>query len=431
MTSPNNLTAPPTRARFTLLTLIFSLAVITYLDRLAISAAMPTIAKQFNLSLDQRALVFSAFTLAYALFEVPGGWLGDRFGARFALTRVVIWWSAFTAMTGAVVGYHSLLAIRFLFGAGEAGAFPNIAKAVSRWFPASEQGRAMSASFVGLSVGSAMTAPIVITLLDYQSWRWTFVEFGAIGAVWCLVWNRWFRDLPENHPSVNQAELKQIRGESGELTPVHAKHIPWRTLLKSRNLFFICLMYFAYAYGLYFYITWLPTYLLEARGFSMNSTKWLSALPWVVSALCNGFGGWLTDRIARTGNLKLARSGMGAIGYFGSAVFLIAVAQVKSNLAAAFLLALAFGFQTMTVSAAWSVCLDVGRRYAGVVTGSMNFIGNIGGAIAPLVFGYVVKATGSWSLPFYIMAAVFLLGVPLWLLIDPYRSVVEESDATA
>ncbi|MBS1790355.1 MAG: MFS transporter [Acidobacteria bacterium] len=402
------------------------MAVITYLDRLCISAAMPSITADFNLSLTQKGMVFSAFTLAYAAFEIPGGWLGDRYGARLALTRVVMWWSAFTALTGAAIGYRSLLVIRFLFGAGEAGAFPNIAKAVSRWFPTSEQGRALSASFVGLSVGSAMTAPIVLTLLDHQSWRWTFVEFGVIGSLWCLVWNRWFRDLPENHPSVNQAELKLIRSDSAQTAMDHSHSIPWMTLLKSKNLIFIGLMYFAYAYGLYFYITWLPTYLLEARGFSVNSTKLFASLPWIVSALANGAGGWLTDRIARTGSLKWARCGVGAIGYSGSAVVLIAVAQVKNNLAAALLLALAFGLQTMTVSAAWSVCLDVGRRYAGVVTGFMNFVGNLGGTVAPLVFGYVVKHFGSWSLPFYIMAGVFILGVPMWLLIDPHRLVMKE-----
>jgi len=423
MNSPENST--PSHARYTVLWLIFFLAVITYLDRLCISAAMPTMAAEFSLSEMQQGMVFSAFTLAYAAFEIPGGWLGDRFGARLALTRVVTWWSAFTALTGAAVGYYSLLTIRFLFGAGEAGAFPNIAKAVSRWFPPSEQGRALSASFIGLAIGSAMTAPIVLTLLEWQHWRWTFLEFGLIGVLWCLAWNRWYRDQPEQHPAINAAELKLIRAESGEPTD-HSQPIPWQTIFRNSNMIFIGLMYFAYAYGLYFYITWLPTYLLKARGFSINSTKWFSALPWLVSAVAFAFGGWLTDRIARTGNLKLARCGVGAIGFTSSAIVLIAVAQVKSNLVAALLLALALGLQTMTISAAWSVCLDVGRQYAGIVTGFMNSVGNLGGTVAPLVFGYAVKTFGSWSLPFYIMTAVFILGVPMWLLIDPYRSVIKE-----
>lgn len=417
----------PTRTRYKLLWLIFLLAVITYLDRLCISAAMPKMAAEFHLSPTQKGYVFSAFTFAYAAFEIPSGWLGDRFGARRALTRIVMWWSAFTMLTGAAFGFGSLMIIRFLFGAGEAGAFPNIARAVSRWFPASEQGRAMSASFIGLAVGSAMTAPIVLTLLEHQSWRWAFVEFGLLGTLWCIAWYRWFRDLPEEHKAVNQAELNLIRSEQADKNELsHARQIPWQALFKSKNLMFIGLMYFAYAYGLYFYITWLPTYLLEARGFSTNWTKWLSALPWAVSAFAFALSGWLTDRLAKTQGLKLARCGMGMAGYAVSALLLVAVAQVKNNLTAALLLALAFGFQTLTISAAWSVCLDVGRRHAGIVTGFMNTVGNIGGTIAPLVVGYAVKEWHSWSLPFYLMAAIFVLGIVMWLLIDPHKLVFEE-----
>jgi MFS family permease len=418
----------PTHARRSVLGLVFALAVITYLDRLCISAAMPSMADEFGLTADQKGWVFSAFTIAYAAFEIPSGWLGDRFGARLTLTRIVLWWSAFTVLTGAAFGFWSLVVIRFLFGAGEAGAFPNIARAVSRWFPQREQGRAMGVSFVGLAVGSTMTAPLVFTLLQLQSWRWVFVEFGIVGALWCVAWRRWFRDLPEEHPAVNEAELKLIRADRDDQEPEHSHRIPWKTLLTSANLAFICLMYFAYGYGLYFYITWLPTYLLEARGFSVSSTRWLAAAPWVVSALAFWIGGWATDWLARrTGNLKLARCGIGVFGYMTGAIALFAVARVEDGRTAAMLLALALGLQTTTVSAAWSVCLDVGRKYAGIVTGCMNTVGNIGGAIAPLVVGYAVKSWGSWTLPFYIMAAVFVFGALMWLLVDPRKSVLLES----
>jgi MFS transporter, ACS family, glucarate transporter len=417
----------PTRTRHTLLRLIFALTVITYLDRLCISAAMPAIAAEFNLSPTQKGWIFSAFTIAYAAFEIPSGWLGDRFGARLALTRIVLWWSAFTSLTGAVFGFRSLFIVRFLFGAGEAGAFPNIARAVSGWLPAGEQGRGLSVAFIGLASGSAMAAPLVFTLLEFQSWRWVFVEFGLIGVLWCAVWHRWFRDRPEDHSSVNEAELLLIRSDKAGAAAVSSTHVvPWRALCKSANLAFICLMYFAYGYGLYFYITWLPTYLLEARGFSIGSTKWLAALPWVLSALGFWLGGWLTDYLVkRTGNLKLARCGIGSAGYAASALALIAVAQVEDNLLAAYLLALALSFQTMTISAAWAVCLDVGRRNAGVVTAFMNTVGNIGGAIAPMVVAYAVREWHSWALPFYVMAGVFGFGILMWLLVDPERSVLE------
>src|SRR5262245_8655201 len=421
-----SLSSEPTHARRSLLGLVFALAVITYLDRLCISAAMPSIAREFELTPDQRGWVFSAFTFAYAAFEIPSGWLGDRFGARWALTRIVLWWSAFTGLTGAAFGFWSLLVIRFLFGAGEAGAFPNIARAVSRWFPEREQGRAMSVSFVGLAAGSAMTVPVVSTLSQLQSWRWAFVECGAAGALWCVWWRRWFRDLPEEHPAVNEAELKLIRAGRSDREQLH--RVPWKTLLTSANLAFICLMYFAYGYGLYFYITWLPTYLLEARGFSVDWTKWLAAAPWMVSAIAFWIGGWATDWLARrTGNLKLARCGIGVFGDAAATMTVVAVARVEDGRVAAALLALALGLQTTTVSAAWSVCLDVGRKYAGIVTGCMNTVGNIGGAIAPLVVGYAVKSWGSWALPFYIMAAVFVFGAAMWLLVDPRKSVLLES----
>ncbi len=421
--------SPPTHTRYKLLFLIFMLAVITYLDRQAISSAMLKMEIEFKFSPAQKGYIFSAFTLAYAAFEVPSGWLGDRFGARMALTRIVLWWSAFTMLTGAAMGFWSLLLIRFLFGAGEAGAFPNIARAVSRWFPAAEQGRAMSASFVGLAIGSAMTAPIVLTLIEHQSWRWIFVEFGLIGTLWCLAWHRWFRNLPEDHPAVNAAELKLIRSDNiseDELKQV--QRVPWRTLFKSPTLPLIGLMYFAYAYGLYFYITWLPTYLRDARGFSLSSTKWLAALPWVVSGFGFAFGGWLTDKLARQGRLKLARCGVGTAGYLASAIVLAFVARVENNWSAAILLALALGFQSMTISAAWAVCLDVGRRHAGVVTGFMNSVGNIGGVLSPLVIGKALTLQpGAWAGPFYVMSAVFVAGSVIWLMIDPRRSVVEET----
>jgi nitrate/nitrite transporter NarK len=266
-----------------------------------------------------------------------------------------------------------------------------------------------------------------LTLLELQSWRWVFVECGIIGALWCVAWRRWFRDLPEEHPAVNEAELKMIRSDQDDLKPEQSHRIPWKILFTSANLAFICLMYFAYGYGLYFYITWLPTYLLEARGFSTSSTRWLAAAPWIVSAVAFSIGGWTTDWLAkRTGNLKIARCGIGVFGYAASAITLFAVARVEGNLTAAALLALALGFQTITTSAAWSVCLDVGRKYAGIVTGCMNTVGNIGGAIGPLVTGYAVKNLGSWTMPFYVMAALFVFGGAMWLLLDPRKSVLQE-----
>ena len=421
----------PSNVRRTLLWFIFSLTVITFLDRLAISASMPEIARAYAFTPEQKGLVFSAFSIAYAAFEIPSGWLGDRFGARLALTRIVLWWSAFTSLTGAALGYRSLVAIRFLFGAGEAGAFPNVARAISNWFGPTEQGRAISVSFLGLAAGSALASPLIFSLLEWQNWRWVFVELGVIGAIWALAWHRWFRDHPADHPAIGAAELAAI-STSQETTPPPTDHgIDWRSLLTSRNMALICLMYFAYGYGIFFYMTWLPTYLIEGRNFSTGSTKWLAALPWVISLPSYLFGGWLTDRLAsRARGLRLARCGVGITGYLLSAALLMLVARVADNRLAALLLALALCAQTLTASAAWAVCLDVGRRSAGVVTGLMNTVGNIGGALAPIVVGQAVGRFHSWSLPFYVMAALFIGGAVIWTFIDPDRPVLATLDQT-
>ena len=417
--------AAPTKAHKKFLWLIYVLAVITYLDRVCISAAAPAISEEFGFTKTQMGYAFSAFTFAYAAFEIPSGWMGDRFGTRLALTRIVLWWSLFTALTGAALGFWSLATIRFLFGAGEAGAFPNIARSVSQWLPPAQNGRGLSISFVGLATGAALSAPLVLTLLKWQGWRWTFLEFGLLGVVWAVVWYRWFRDLPSEHSEVNAAELALIQADN---PPSAAHKIPWRTIFTSGNLWTICAMYFAYAYGLYFYLTWLPTYLIKGRGFSADYAKWYAALPWVFSAFTFWLGGQLTDRLAKTHGLKIARCGVGATGYAISAILLLAVTQVSNNTLAAVLLALAQSASAATISAAWSVCLDVGRRNAGIITGFMNSFGNVGGAIAPLITGHLVDKYGSWNLPFYGMAAVFIFGAVMWLLVDPYQSVLNQSN---
>ena len=419
----------PSATRFKVLGFLFLLTNITYLDRLCISAAAPAITDAFGFSKVQMGYIFSAFTLAYAFFEIPSGWLGDYFGTRKALARIVVWWSIFTALTAAATGFLSLILVRFLFGAGEAGAFPNIARSISRWFPASHQGRALSIAFIGNAVGAAISTPLVFKLVQHQGWRLPFVEFGAIGFVWAAFWYWWFRDRPEEHKSVNAEELRFIRSDNADAEQLgHTRHVPWNILIRSSNLALICGMYFAFGYALYFYITWLPTYLLKARGFSETYAGLFSALPWVASAGGFWIGGLMTDWLAhRTGSLKIARCGIGAVGLLLSALMLVATVRTEDRVIAASLIAVAAFFQMFTGGAAWSVCLDVGRRNAGVVTGCMNMVGNIGGTITPVVVGYAVEKKGSWEIPFYVTAVILCFGVVMWLLIDPKRSVVGDA----
>ena len=414
----------PTNARYKVLGLLVALAALTYLDRLCISVAGPSIMKDLGFDYKQMGYVYSAFTFAYALFEVPSGWFGDRFGTRRALTRIVLWWSAFTMLTAATFGFASLFVVRLLFGAGEAGAIPNSASTVSRWFPAAQRGRAMGAVCIGHALGATATPFIVFRLIDLQGWRLPFVECGLIGIVWCLVWYKWFRDTPEEHPSVNDAEAEYIRAGAARAEG-RGHGVPWRVFLKSRNIFFLCAMYVCYGYGLYFYITWLPTYLIQARGFDQEWASIFSSLPWLCGAAAFVVGGWLTDALVRAGHHKLARSGLGAFGLTMSALILVLVARADEKFVAASLISAALFFQFLTTPAVWATCLDIGRSRAGVVSGTTNMFGNLAGTAAPIIFGYVVQTWGSWTIPFYIAAAIMSVGVVMWLFIDPRRPLEE------
>jgi ACS family glucarate transporter-like MFS transporter len=416
------------RVRYRVLWMAFLLAIITFLDRVCISFAAPHMMNDLGLTMVQMSLVFSAFTLAYSLFEVPSGWMGDRMGPRRVLTRIVLWWSAFTMLTGAVQGNRSLLVVRFLFGAGEAGAFPNAVRSFSLWFPARERGKANGVLFFGSRLGGALTAPLALALIQWWGWRASFVAFGSIGVVWAAAWYWMYRDRPADHPDVDAAELAWITqdpstslGASALAGTAH--RTPWRALLTSPNLYAICAMYFALGYGLYFYFTWLPTYLTRELGFSMAAGGFFAALPFLLAGAANLAGGWYTDHLARTRGLRTARCVLGSLSFATCAALLVAATIVPSPIAKAVLLALALASADFALSACWAVCLDVGAAHAGVVTGFMNTSGNLGGLVGPLVVGFMVERWQSWSYPFYVTAAVYVMGALAWLAVDPRKRI--------
>jgi len=415
--------AEPSRVRLRVLAFAFLLTVITYLDRVCISAAAPAIMAELQISVLQMSGVFSAFILAYSLFEVPSGWLGDVRGPRRVLTRIVIWWSAFTMLTGAAHGLRSLVTIRFLFGAGEAGAFPNIIRSFARWFPLRERGRASGVMFLGSRLGGMLSAPIALLLIARLGWRLSFVVFGAIGLVWAAAWAWWYRDAPSDHPAVNAEELAWIEQDAGAAEPL-APTTPWRALLSSRSVWAICAMYAAYGYGLYFYLTWLPTYLITELGFSALGGGFFASLPFLLAGIADVIGGWLTDRLARQHGLRVARCGLGFAAFITSAGLLFATTIAPQAAAKAALLALALGSADLALSAAWAAPLDVAAAHAGVITGLMNTFGNLGGLIAPWVVGWSVDRLHSWTVPFYITAVVYAAGAIAWLAVDPERRIV-------
>ncbi len=418
-----SLAPPASRVRFRVRRLAFWLAIITYLDRVCISVAAPFIMDDLGLTVVQMGVVFSAFTLAYSLFEVPSGWLGDVMGPRRVLTRIVLWWSVFTMATGLAQGLRSLIVIRFLFGAGEAGAFPNAVRSFATWFPVRERGMANGVLFFGSRLGGALTAPLALLLVRQYGWRASFAAFGALGLVWAFVWFRSYRDRPADHPDIHPTELAWI-AQDGDNASAHAdRATPWRSLLGSRNLYAICAMYFAFGYGLYFYFTWLPTYLLRELHFSLVTSGVFSSLPFVLAGAANLAGGWTTDRLARAGNLRSARVGVGAVSFATCAGLVVLSTIVGAPVAKAVLLALALASADFALGACWAVCLDVGATHAGVVTGFMNTFGNLGGLVGPLVVSLMVEHWQSWTYPFYVTAAVYAMGAVAWLAIDPHRRV--------
>jgi len=248
----------PTRARYVTVAFAMSLAVIQYLDRVGISQAAPAIQRDLHLSKVEMSWALSAFVFAYALFEIPGGRLGDRIGPRRVLMRIVLWWSFFTAAVGSTWNAVSLIVTEALFGAGEAGCFPNLTRIFTTWLPKSERDRAQGLLWLSARWSGAFTPLIVAYMLDLMSWRRAFETFGVVCVIWAIAFFTWFRDDPRTHPSVNEAELA--------LMPTHAEtahggQTPWRRIFGSRSVWLLCLQYACLSYGWYFYVTWLPTYL--------------------------------------------------------------------------------------------------------------------------------------------------------------------------
>jgi len=410
--------ARASHARHTTVVFAMVLAIITYIDRVCISQAAPLISADLGLTKVQMAWAFSVFGWAYALFEIPGGWLADRLGPRRVLMRIVIWWSFFTAATGWAWNLVSLLVTRTLFGMGEAGCFPNLTRIFTLWLPQHERERAQASLWLAARWGGAFTPLLVTYVLDYVSWRRAFELFGLLGLVWAVVFFRWFRDDPRTHPKVNAAELA-IMPPPRQSAIAHGP-TPWAQMLSSRSVWLLGLQYIALSYGWYFYITWLPTYLREARGTSLKMGAILAGLPLLLGGVGCLFSGWLVPRLARVvGSIGLARKIVAIVGFVGASASVIIFTKISDPANAMIVLGIAGLFNDFVMPPAWAACMDIGGRYSGTVSGSMNMMGNIAGALSPLAIGYLLAWTGqNWTLTFYVSAAVYSLGAVCWLFLD-------------
>ncbi len=414
MADPAVNVAPATRVRYWVLFFTVTLAVVTYIDRVAISFAGPYIRQDLGLSEIQLGWVFTAFALAYAAFEIPGGYLGDWMGPRRVILRIVMWWSFFTAATGWAWNFTSLVSARFLFGAGEAGCFPNLTKVFTIWLPDRERVRAQGLLWLSARWGGAFTPLLAAPIITAVGWRHAFEIFGVLGVVWAAGFYLWYRENPLEHPGMNDAEKALLRDGATRVSG-HGK-APWGKFVRSGSVWLLCWQYFFLNYGWYFNITWLPTYLREARGMNVAQAALFGVLPLFMGGLGNPVSVFLSERISKlTGNVDVSRRVVASSGFAGAAIFLFATTYVQDPALAVGCIALSSFCNDLAMPPSWAAAMDVGGKYAGTLSGAMNSWGNLGGAVAPTVIGYVLAASGNnWNLTFYISAAVYAAAVPCW-----------------
>ena len=413
-----------TKNRYGVVGLLVLLFAITYLDRVCISVAGPRMQEDLHIGSIGWGWVTGIFTLSYCLFEIPTGALADRIGPRRVLTRIVLWWSAFTALTGAMTSYIPLLVTRFLFGAGEAGAFPNSSVVVARWFPPAQRATMSGVTLMASQIGGAIAPLLVVPIQSRYGWRVSFFVFGLLGVVWATVWYTWFRDSPAEKSGVSQSEQRHVPS----LHSPTSHSFPWRIALHSQSALALLGTAFCYVYVYNFFQTWFHTFLAKGRGFSEQNLL-LSALPYVVAACTNLTGGAVSDALVRRLGLKRGRRTLGAAALASAGMFTIAAMLTRQQILTVILLALVYGAITFQQSVVFGVCLDIGQKHAGAMVGLMNTSAQVGGLVGSVAYGYIVARFSSYDAPFVPMATLLFLGAVLWLKIDASQELSAEPQA--
>lgn len=418
-----NQTARPTRVRHIVLWLTVAAYMITYMDRVVIASAVPVIQEDLGFTMVTMGWILASFRWGYALFQLPGGWLGDRIGPRRALSVIVTWWSLFTSATALSWNAASMAVFRFLFGMGEAGAFPIATRSLSRWMLPTERGYAQGLTHAGSRLGAALTPPLVVFLITSYGWRAPFFCFGFMGLIWAALWFYYYRDTPDEHRSVNAAERDLIRTSLGGPRPARSGSVPWKAILSSGTLWRLSAMYALYGYCISVYLDWFPKYLHSHRGFDLKEMGFYASLPLLAGTLGDLTGGWTSDHIAkRTGNLKIARRSIATVGFLIAGVgILLATLATEPRTCVWYTCAGVFGLE-LTVGVSWAIPLDIGGDFAGSVSAVMNTFGNIGGAVSPTLLAYLVRAYG-WDVPFFVAAALAVIAAVLFAGIDATNKI--------
>jgi sugar phosphate permease len=422
-----------THVRWVVLLLLCLMYMITYLDRVSLANTAPLIMKEFGFSKITMGVIFSAFIWAYAIFQVPGGWMGDRFGPRKVLSVIMIYRTIIAVFTTTAAGIASFWGIRFALGVGEAGAFPTATRAMQMWFPRDERGFVQGLTHAASRIGAAVGPPVAVAIMIHYGWRSVFYVIGVLSLLWAILYMSVYRNMPEETTLVGQRELARIRGldDTGQIKPANIQKrpkVPWSVLLKHSNMWAIMCAYATYQYSLWIFLSWLPSYLVDHRHFSLIKMGFFASLPLFGGVAGDTLGGWLTDKLlVRTNNLKFARRSVAITGMLGCGLSILPAAMTSNPYLAVYCLTGAMFFLELTIGPAWAVPMDVGGEYSGTVSGMMNMGGQIVGAISPTVFGILV-ARGNWVAPFVVSASLVFVGAAIWAFwIDPEESVIDRT----
>jgi ACS family glucarate transporter-like MFS transporter len=400
------------------------LSMLLYVDRVCISSAKEHIARDLHLSDTQMGWVLSIFALGYALGQVPTGLMADRLGPRLILSAVVTAWSIFTALTAAVRGFIPLLGCRFLFGVGEAGAFPACARAVYSWIPMTERGLVQGLMFSGARFGAAFTLPLVAWMVSSIGWRHSFIVLGVIGIGWAAFWYCWFRDDPVLHKGISEAEREFIiGGRQQSSTAEQPPPLTARRLMGSKNVWLLMSQYFSSNFTFFFSLSWLFPYLKSRYSLGMVEAGFYAAIPPLAGAFGNWTAGALIDWIYRRGNWLSSRRTPAIAGFILAAAGLLACSQMSTPVGAIACLALAVFGADMTIAPSWTVCIDIGQKNSGAVSGTMNMAGNLGSFVTALAFPYLLKWTGSHTAFFYVGTGLNLAAIAAWYFTKPDRKL--------
>ena len=445
----------PTHVRYVVMGFLCVLSFLTYFDRFSIMRVQGDVQRDLGISVARMGWIFSVFWLAYALFEMPGGWLGDRFGARKTLTRIVLAWSVFTGLTGAAVGFRSLFTWRFLFGVGEAGAYPNIARVQSRWLSPRSQGMASGMLWLVARWGGALAPllfgcllrwvdshgfrsfvthlPAVHEAAHLAAWRLGFWICGIAGILWAALFYPWFRDDPARMRAVNAAELELIRGGAPEVPAARGKPAPdgrvWKRLFSSPSLWALSMVYVFGSFGWSFFASWMPRFLLERHHVDYEHSEWMSALPMICGGLACLAGGWMSDVIIRmTGSPWIGRAIFPMVGRSISALSVLAVTRAHTPAQAVVLMCVTLATYDLGQGANWAAIIDIGGKYSGTAAGFINMVGNLGGnvvqpIVAPLIFTHF-----GWGTMFAVYAGTYAMSAVMWLFVQPGKKFYEDQE---